>query len=80
MGSPCAGATQVSEDSSIGLHEVWVEDSRELELRTGWVEQRADDVENAGTVAGGEKFSDWHNGAKCRMACGSEKEAATGRL
>jgi hypothetical protein len=80
MGGPCAGATQVFEDFCIGLHEVGVEDARKLELRTGWIEQRADDVENAGTVALGEKLSDWHNGAKCGMAGWCEKEAATGHF
>ena len=67
-------------NSGVGFDEIWIEDSCELELRSGRVQQGADDVENAGAAPLGEKFPDRHNRAECGMACGSEKEAATGRF
>jgi len=73
---PSACASQIFENSGVGFDEIWIVDSSELKFRSGGVQQRADDVENAGAVAGGEKFSDWHNGAKCGMAGWGEEEAA----
>ena len=74
----CARAVQFFENSGISFDEVWIEDPRELELRSGRVQQGADDVENAGAAALGDKFPHRHNRAECGMAGRSKKEAAAG--
>jgi hypothetical protein len=80
MDRPSAGAAEVFEDARVGGGELGIEDAGELEFGTGGIEERAENVEDAGLASLSEEFADRHDGFECGMAGRCEEEAATGIL
>ena len=80
MNSPSPMAAEFLKDPGVCREQRGIEDPGKLELRSGGIEERADDVENTGLALLCEELADGHDGLESGMAGGCEKETASGSL